>query len=209
MHPDLTDTFGWKAIISMLSLNLPEYKSATLRLMTEVIRGIISLDPLFSGIETITTIHRGPIRNVPGQTPLDQKMFPVSGDSVIPWDSIRDGNIQDYVRFLIEIAESQRKSLARQFFKNMSEITDITGMTIDAKGQPLTFDMILDLIEKTEFGFDESGNPQYPTLVIPPVLFERLRQLTPTPEQEKRRERIIEEKRAKFNASKRTRRLSR
>ncbi|GAG55340.1 unnamed protein product, partial [marine sediment metagenome] len=79
---------------------------------------------------------------------------------------------------------------------------------IYAKGQPLTVDLILDIMEKVEFGFDDEGNPQYPTLVLPPAAIERLKELKFTPEQEQRRKQIIEEERARFNASKRTRRLS-
>ena len=171
--------------------------------------GFLNIDPLFAGIERSISVHRGPIRNVPGDTPLDQNMFKVSGDASLPWDSVRNGKIDDYVRFLVDLSESQRKSLARLFFKSISEITDVTGMTVNAKGQPLTGDMILDLLEKVEFGFDDDGNPQYPTLFLPPTLFERLKQLKPTPQQEQRKKQIIEEKRARFNASKRTRRLSR
>ena len=192
----------------MLSLNIPEYESAALRFINEVIQGFLNVDPLFSGIERSISVHRGPIRNVPGDTPLDQSMFTVRGESSLTWDSVRNGKIDDYIRFLVDISESQRKSLARQFFKNLSEITDATGRSVNAKGQPLTVDLILDLIEKVEFGFDDDGNPQYPTLVLPPAAIERLKHLKFTPEQEKRREQIIEEKRARFNASKRTRRLS-
>ena len=192
----------------MLSLNIPEYESAALRFINEVIQGFLNVDPLFSGIERSISVHRGPIRNVPGDTPLDQSMFTVRGESSLTWDSVRNGKIDDYIRFLVDISESQRKSLARQFFKNLSEITDATGRSVNAKGQPLTVDLILDLIEKVEFGFDDDGNPQYPTLVLPPAAIERLKHLKFTPEQEKRREQIIEEKRARFNASKRTRCLS-
>jgi len=192
----------------MLSLNIPEYEPAALRFITEVMQGFLGVDPLFSGIERDYTTHRGPIRNVPGDTPLDQSMFEVSGESSISWDSIRNGKIDEYTHFLVDMSESQRKSLARHFFKNISEITDATGRTVNAKGQPLTVDLILDLLEKVEFGFDDDGNPQYPTLVLPPGAIERLKKFQFTPEQEKRRKQIIEEKRARFNASKRTRRLS-
>ena len=192
----------------MLSLNIPEYESSALRFISDVLQGFMSVDPLFSGIERDYTTHRGPIRNVPGDTPLDQSMFTVSGESSLSWDSIHNGKIDDYTRFLSDISESQRKSLARHFFKNISEITDATGQSVDAKGQPLTVDLILDLLEKVEFGFDDDGNPQYPTLVLPPAAIERLKTLKFTPEQEQRRTQIIEEKRARFNASKRTRRLS-
>jgi len=192
----------------MLSLNIPEYESASLRFIVEVMQGFLGVDPLFSGIERDYTTHRGPIRNVPGDTPLDQSMFAVSGESSISWDSIRNGKIDDYIQSLVDLSESQRKSLARHLFKNISEITDATGQTVNAKGQPLTVDLILDLLEKVEFGFDDDGNPQYPTLFLPSAAIERLKKLESTPEQEERRKQIIEEKRARFNASKRTRRLS-
>jgi len=192
----------------MLSFNIPEYESSALRFITDVLQGFMSLDPLFSGIGWDYTAHQGPIRNVPGDTPLDQSMFTVRGESSLSWDSIHNGKIEDYTQFLTDISESQRKSLAMHFFKNISEITDATGRTVNAKGQPLTVDLFLDLLEKVEFGFDDDGNPQYPTLVLPPAAIERLKKLQFTPEQEERRKQIIEEKRARFNASKRTRRLS-
>jgi len=192
----------------MLSLNIPEYESAALRFINEVMHGFLNVDPLFSGIERSISVHRGPIRNVPGDNPLDQSMFAVSGESALSWDSVRNGKIDDYTCFLHDISESQRKSLARHLFKSISEITDATGRSINAKGQPLTVDLILDLIEKVEFGFDDEGNPQYPTMVLPPAAIERLKELKFTPEQEQRRKQIIEGKRARFNASKRTRHLS-
>jgi hypothetical protein len=192
----------------MLSLNIPEYESAAIRFIGEIIRGLIKADPFFSQIEWSTTIHQGPIRNVSGDTPLDQSMFKVSGESSLSWNSIRDGKIEDYTQFLSDISEAQRKSLASQMFKGISEITNATGRTVDAKGQPLTIDLFLDVLEKVEFGFDDNGNPQYPTLVLPPGAIEKLKKLKFTPEQEQRQKQIIEEKRAEFNARKRTRRLS-
>ena len=192
----------------MLSLNIPEYESAALRFLADVMHGFLNVDPLFSGIGRSISVHKGPIRNVPGDTPLDQSIFTVTGESDLSWDSVRNCKIDDYTRFLIDISESQRKSFARHFFKNMSEITDATGRSVNAKGQPLTVDLILDLLEKVEFEFDDDGNPQYPTFIMPPAAIERLKELKFTPEQEQRRKQIIEENRARFNASKRTRRLS-
>ena len=193
----------------MLSLNIPDYESAALRFINEVLHGFLNIDPLFSGVERSITVHRGPIRNVPGDTPLDQSMFTVSGESSLSWDSIRKGSINDYTHFLFDISESQRKSLTRHFFTNISEIADATGRSVNAKGQPLTVDMILDLMGKVEFDFDDDDNPQYPSLVMPTTAIKKLKELKPTPEQEQRWKQIIEEKRARFNASKRTRRLSR
>lgn len=180
-----------------------------MRFLGEVMRGFVSADSLFAGIEWSTTVHQGPIRNVRGDNPLDQSMFSVTAEGLLKWDSVRNGRIDDYVCFLYDMSESQRKSLARSFFRNITEISDATGRTVDAKGQPLSADMILDLLEKVEFGFDEKGNPLYPTLVLPPAAIEKLKQLKLTPEQERRWKQMIEMKRAQFNAGKRTRRLPR
>ena len=83
----------------MLSLVIPEYESASIRFFAEVMHGFLNVDPLFAGIERSTTVHRGPIRNVPGDTPLDQDMFQVRGEASLPWDSVRNCKIDDYTRF--------------------------------------------------------------------------------------------------------------
>lgn len=195
--------------MTLLTLDIPEYADASISFLREVLQGLLKLDPLFEGIPLETSIHRGPIRNVPGDSPLDQEMFPVQSTATIPWDTVRNSSFEDYIRFLVELSDSNRESLARQLFKHMAEITDASGTSINAGGKPLSADMILDLLEKIDFDFDEQGNPLYPTFVLPPAAYDKLKHLKPTPEQEKRKERIIEEKRAKFYAQKRTRRLLR
>lgn len=192
----------------MLSLNVPDYDSAATELIQEVLNGFMNIDPLFAGIERSFTTHQGPFRNVRGETPLDQNMFAVRGEALISWDSVSNSKVDDYIKFLVDISESQRKGLARQFFRSITEITDATGNTVDAKGKPLTFDMILDLLEKIEFGFDDDGNPLYPTLILPPKMIEQLKKIKPTAEQETRKKIILEGERIIFNAKKRSRRLS-
>jgi len=192
----------------MLKLNIWEYETATIKFFTEVMYGFIKTDPLFNGIYFDTTIHQGSIRNVAGASPLDQALFPVQAEITIPWETIKQGKITDFVCIMYGLSESCRKSLAQQFFQRVSEITDAEGISIDAKGKPLSFDLIWDLLEKIDFGFDDNGNPIFPTLVIPPNVANKLKELKPTPEQEERKKRIIEEKRAKFYAKKRIRRLS-
>jgi hypothetical protein len=192
----------------MLLLIIPEYYTAELRFIENVLQGFMDKDPFLSGIERTTTIHKGPIRNVRSDTPLDQRMFEVHGESEISWDSVLNGKIEDYTKFLYDISESQRKSLTKNMFKNISEITDATGQSVNAKGQPLSIDLYLDLLEKIEFGFDDKGNPQYPTMYMPQNAIEKFHSLKYTPEQEQRKKKITEEKRARFNANKRSRRLS-
>src|SRR4030042_2751133 len=123
--------------MSTLSLDIPEYELATIHFISEVLQGFLDLDPLFQKIPREITMHRGPIRNVPGDSPLDQDMFPVTAEGTLSWDTIRNSNVDEYVSSLLNLSISQRKSLARQFFKNITTITDITGRSVDAKGKPL------------------------------------------------------------------------
>ncbi len=192
----------------MISLNIPDYDKAGMHLIQEVMEGFMNNDQLLSGIEFGFTNHIGPIRNVRTEQQLDQKMSIVQAESSISQDSIKNSYIEDYIVFLFRLSETQRDGLKKMFFHNMAEITSATGNVVHANGKPLSYDLILDLIEKVEFGFDDDGNPQYPSLVLPPKAIEELKKIKPTAAQEKRLQRIIKNKRAEFYAKKRTRRLS-
>jgi hypothetical protein len=191
-----------------LRLDIPSYDNAMPRFIGEVIRGFLVLDPLFSQIPFTSTEHVGPIRNVRGPLPLDQRMLPVRSTASLHIDTVRNSDFEDYTCHLDELAQSQIKAVASQFFKGLTEITDATGMTVNGKGKPFSYDMYVDLLDKLGVDFDDKGEPIFPTLVVPPQLLDRLKNLKPTPEQLKRRNEIIERKRAEFNAKKRFRRLS-
>lgn len=90
----------------------------------------------------------------------------------------------------------------------MDEITNATGNVVRADGQPISWDLISDMLEKMPLDFDEQGNPLMPTMYASPEGAAQAREMTPTPEQQLRRSEIIERKRAEFYAQKRTRRLS-
>jgi hypothetical protein len=64
------------------------------------------------------------------------------------------------------------------------------------------------MLEKMYIEFDEEGQPKLPSLVMHPNLYEKVKEIKPTKEQEKTRAEIIERKRSEYNAQKRTRRLS-
>jgi hypothetical protein len=194
---------------SVFSLHIPEYEAAMLRFFGDVFQGFLDVDPVLKGFGRETTSHRGPIRNVRGDEPLDQQMAPIITENVLSYDVVRQGKIEDYIEMITKLTMDQRMQLGRQLFRGLGEITDATGMSIDAKGQPFSIDLFLDLLEKIEFDFDEDGNPIYPTLIVPPKFIKQLEKLTSTTDQETRRQQIIEKQRARFNASKRTRRLSR
>ena len=173
-----------------------------------VINGFLSLDPLFGSMPWKTTEHSGPIRNVRGPSPLDQSMPEIRSMATMDTDSIRNTDIENFARFLYDLARSNIKAFAPEFFKGLSEIIDAAGTTTYAGGQPFSFDMLNDTLEKMQLEFDEDGEPVFPTLITHPLVYEQIKQMKPTPEQEQRLSEIIARKKAEHDAKKRTRRLS-
>ena len=177
-------------------------------LVGQVMDGFISLDPLLGQLPRSTSIHHGPIRNVRGATPLDQSSMEVEISAGLTTDAVRNTDIEEHTAFLAHLAEANISSIAPQFFKGLEEVTNATGNAVDAGGKPFSWDYYNDVIEKMPLEFADDGKPHLPTLVMHPNLFEKIKEIEPTPEQLARRSRILERKRAEFNAQKRTRRLS-
>jgi len=90
-----------------------------------------------------------------------------------------------------DIADKQGKF----FFQRLNETLEETGQTLDAQGQPLTFDLVLDLFEKMEFDFDEHGQPVWPTMMCNPLMLEKVRKWEVTDEQKARLAALVEKKR--------------
>lgn len=194
--------------MAKLKLLIPVYEKAMLRFMDQVLKGFFSLDPLFGPMPWRSTEHGGPIRNVRGPSPLDQTMPVIEADSSMSMDTIRNTDIEDHTRFLYELATSHIRAFAPEFFRGLGEVTNAVGMSLDAEGEPFSFDMLYDILEKLHIEFDEEGELIRPALVMPPMMAEQIRSMKPTPEQEKRCAEIIERKKAEYYAKKRTRRLS-
>ena len=74
----------------------------------------------------------------------------------------------------------------------MAQISEAAGTSFNAQGRPLSHDRLLDMFDRTEIGFDESGNLRMPTLVGGPDIFQDLQKLPlPTPEQIQRFAKIM------------------
>jgi hypothetical protein len=187
---------------------MPIYEKAMLQFVDRVMQGFFSLDPLLGQIPRRSTEHTGPSRNVRSPVPLDQIMPVIEGRSSVSMDTIRNTIVEDYTRFLYELADSSIRAFVPEFLKSVREVTDTVGTSLDAKGEPFSFDMLNDALELISVEFDQEGKPILPSLVMHPNMAERVSNMKPTPEQEKRFAGIIEKKRAEYYAKKRTRRLS-
>jgi len=90
----------------------------------------------------------------------------------------------------------------------LKTITSVSGNTVDARGEPISVEQILEVFEKYPLEFNEKGEVIPPLLVMGPAVHKIFMDLKPTTEQQSRMNEIIERKRTEFNAGKRSRRLS-
>lgn len=77
---------------------------------------------------------------------------------------------------LEKMAEELRSQQSKMIFEHLSQSTDRTGNVVDAGGQAINPDLILQMLEKMEIDFSEDGQPRLPTLVVPPEQGEKLRE---------------------------------
>lgn len=96
-----------------------------------------------------------------------------------------------------EIAQDIIKQQSRNLFKKMHEITEITGNALDAK-QPLSPELVLEALKQISIDFDNTGNPIYPLLIVPPNQFEKIKNWQIDPEFRRKHQEIIEQKRKEW-----------
>lgn len=194
--------------MSDLKFNISLYDNAMSSFIDKVVDGFINLDPFFSQIPKIVSSHSGPIRNVRIPESLDQKLTPIEIRLELKGEVIKNTQFEDFTMFLVRFADERNSSIARLFFEKMEKVATAVGNTVQAEGKPFSWDYVNIMLEKMYIEFDEEGQPKLPSLVMHPNLYEKVKEIKPTKEQEKTRAEIIERKRSEYNAQKRTRRLS-
>ena len=191
---------------------VPEYEQAGREFFARAVQALMrSKDPVLgmSKFETVQELPQGRITTADGQT-VDTAPLAFESQFSLSVHDMLAGRFDDLYVAINDAAESGLTSLMPQLFAQLGEVLDATGQAIDAGGQPLSQDHLLDLIQRVDIEFNDDGSPNMPTLVMHPDMAERLRQLPPaTPEQAQRFKDIIDQKRTEYLARRRTRRLPR
>lgn len=191
---------------------LPEYVRAEAKFTYEAINMVArASDPVLSGMSFETTTESAATQySLPTGETLEMPEIRSVSESVLNFDDIISGNLDCYFASIYEAAQGLVHSIMPQFFQHISTVVDAFGGSVDARGQPLSHDLIIDMFEKKAISFDDDGNmSKDEILVVHPTMAEKLSQLPPpTPEQEKRWNDMLERKRQEFYARKLTRRIS-
>lgn len=187
---------------------LPEYENAFINYFQDTTRSFMSLkNELLSEIGTVS--HEGParMRTSADEMMLDKEPATVEMKFNLPFDVILKTNVEGFMESIDEASDSGIESLAPQLFQFLGEVCDASGQVVDGRGQPFSFDLFLELMEKIEITFNDDGCPNMPTLVIHPNMRKVLEDNPPTEQQQKQMDDLISRKRDEFFAKKRTRKL--
>ena len=190
--------------------DLREYRGAFGKFFHGAVNALMrAKDPVLRKIETETKEHL-PTYRVTATTGETVEFETIKSEMsfTLHLPDIVNSNFEALVLNLDEAADQGLKSLMPQVFAYLSRVCDATGNVVDGKGQPFSFDQLLEVLDKIQIDFDEAGNPEMPTMVVSPDLFEKIRMRPPTQEQIKRRDEIIERKRKEYNARQRARKIS-
>jgi len=174
----------------------------------ELVWGAAKQDPQLGSIRFRKTIHTGPTRNVPGPRPVDHPLSQYQQDAVFQREVVRGTDLEQFTLILYQVVEGCLRQMHGAFYGMVNDITAATGNQFDMEGRPVSVDMILDMLDHLEFDFDDDGNPVPPVLKCGPEIAQRLAELEPSGEQERRLLEIVRQRKAEHDAQKRTRRLS-
>jgi hypothetical protein len=126
----------------------------------------------------------------------------------IPWDVARRGDIEAFSNIVVGFVLQFIDQVERHMFQTIMDVVEASGNAMPAEGRSLSWDLVIDLMERVETGFDDDGNPNRVTITMNPVDATKLRSMSLTPAHLQRLAQIEQRRRDHYRATKRTRQLS-
>lgn len=112
---------------------------------------------------------------------------------------------------LDKLAEDMARQASQSMFAEISRVTNQVGNAIDAKGQPLTKELFLQMLDNLDLDFDENGNWNPPTIVMHPDLWaakkDEFKSWENDPEFQAKQTKIIARKRGEWHDRENRRKL--
>src|SRR5271157_4754647 len=109
-------------------------------------------------IQSDGSTHSQPYHEIEGMLTLEISEIP----NLTP-DKIRQK--------LDQIAEVIARQMSQKMFEEINRVTSEAGNLVNARGQPFTKELFLQMIEKIDMDFDENGNLKPPALIMNPDLW--------------------------------------
>jgi hypothetical protein len=187
---------------------LPDYDLACAHVISQVTKDIArASDPVLSQIKVVpmkSTVSS--VVETRGDMALDLPAEPIGFELGVKAEDVRAGNFEALQVKLVDAAEGYAEQLSKLLYGSLDKITTATGNTTDAEGQPFSFEMLYETLDKIEWTLDENDELSTPSLVMHPDMASKLPQ--PTPEQVKMIEELKARKLEELLARRRSRRIS-
>ncbi len=191
-----------------MPFDLPEYDEAFKAFLYTSVNALArARDPLLAGIPEETTENAGSsVLDSRTDEPLDLPSEKVGFE--IGWErnDVLEGNFETLLLQFDSASKELAEKLVGMFLKTVGAVTESTGNVVNAEGQPLTFELIYEMLDKIEYTLDDDDELEMPSMVMHPNMMKKLPK--PTPEQEAAIEELKQRKREELLAQRRRRRLS-
>lgn len=185
---------------------LPDYPSMKRKIQKkfgETIKKESQKDPLLSQIKR-RLVHEGDVLTVSDiegySESVEHKL--ISAKLEIAKEEIINKGPDAFFSKVDKLAKEMAKQQSQLFFNKMEEVAERTGQVVDAKSKPLSPQLILQVLEKVAIDFDEYGNPIFPSLVLSPDQYEKIKDEIPKwesdPEVRRKHKELIEKKRLEW-----------
>ncbi len=165
-----------------------------MRVVSALTRG----DGLLSMIRHRAVAHMAGARavNAPElqQEHSDEGVTPVVATMQLPFDALEAGDSDPLIETLVDAAKKIKSEMTRRAFERMDEIAEQEGMKIDARGRPFSADLFVEMLEKLDIEFDESGNAIMPSVVLHPSEMEKFAAALDTDEARQKIAAVLERK---------------
>lgn len=190
-----------------LSLNSPEYEEAHLNFFRKAFDAELDTYPILNRMEHRITRHSGRLRTVFTDA-WDREPTRHEVISIEYGNWVREGDLDDFTLFVRALVEKSAHHRSVEIFKMLANGTKASGQQLPGN-PPLSWEAILNAMEKSAPTFSSEGEPKLPELWASVGAWRKLIS-TPKPQGfEERLNTIINAKREEWNATKRTRRIPR
>ncbi len=169
---------------------------------------LIKSNNVLKNIATARILHGGGFRYEINEKELITPIKEISTEITFTFDEVINFDLESLCATIYALCSAKIENIQRVLYKNISDASHLTGNIVDAGGAKLNYDLILNMLEKIEVDFDDSGNPIMPEFHMSTHLLPQLKDLKFSMEQEKKFNEIIEQKRKIWYAKKCYRKLS-
>jgi hypothetical protein len=191
--------------------SLPEYHQAFERFSWQAMVELMKRkSPVLGMIQSEITEHVPSVRNtLPSGKIIESQPLELKMEFSVEVQDAIHGQVESTIVAIDHAAEQAVKSVMEHFYAYHTRLCEAAGTKTDAKGQPISHDLMLASLEKVDIEFDQDGNALFPTMVMHPSMAEQLRRLPPpTENQIKAFNDLIERKRNDYASRRRDRQLS-